>query len=128
MTNHDIRAKIDSQNVNGLILINGGGIVALLAFLPHILKEHEYICLTRSIFIGFLMLILGLTSSLVHNHLRRRCSLAYDEGKPKKKWFIFGNEPIICHYSSVFMCLGYFFFILAGIIILIGGFSTLNQY
>lgn len=127
MADHlNIRAKIDSQNVKGLVLINGGGIVALFAFLPHILKEPQFICLTKSVLIGIFSLTLGLTTTLIHNHLRRRCSLAYDQQKPKIKWIFFGNEPVVCHFSHLFMWLGYLFFILAGLIIVIGGLYTVN--
>lgn len=37
----EIRAQIDSENVKGLLLINGGGAVALIAFLPAVIGKPE---------------------------------------------------------------------------------------
>ena len=45
----ETRATIDSETVRGLLLINGGGAVALLVFLPGVLQKPELEPLARAI-------------------------------------------------------------------------------
>lgn len=126
MAGIDIRAQIDSDTVKGLLLINGGGSVALLAFLPSILDKALYEPLASAILYGLLFFQLGLVSALFHNHLRRRCSIAYEKKKPKKR-ILWMEEPCVCHVSTLFMTLSYLFFIVAGIIIFCGGIKTIDK-
>lgn len=127
MNGKEIRAQIDTENVKGLLLINGGGAVALLAFLPSILNKPGYEPLTLAILWGLLIFQIGLITALIHNHLRRRCSLAYDCPKPKVKLLGLGlEEPYVCHFSHIFMIASYGCFIIAGILIFCGGLKALN--
>lgn len=124
----EIRANIDTENVKGLLLINGGGAVALLALLPNILGKPEYFSLVRSVVWGLLSFQLGLAFAVVHNHLRRRCSLAWGSGKPKcksrgKELF----EPCICYWSHLCMALSAIGFMAAGVVVFCGALQTLNH-
>lgn len=56
----ETRAGIDSETVRGLLLINGGGAVALLAFLPGILQKPEFESLARASIWGVFIFQLGL--------------------------------------------------------------------
>ncbi len=38
----EIRAAIDTENAMGFLLVNGGGAVVLLTFLPEVLGNPEY--------------------------------------------------------------------------------------
>jgi hypothetical protein len=73
----EIRAQIDSENVKGLLLMNGGGAIALLAFLPHILGDPEFSALAHAILWSLLTFQGGLLFAISHNRLRRVCSLKY---------------------------------------------------
>jgi hypothetical protein len=77
-TGVEIRAQIDTENVKGLLLLNGGGAVALLAFLPTVIVKPEYHLLTKSILYGLLLFQGGLIAAVIHNRQRRVCSLVYD--------------------------------------------------
>ncbi|MHC4123900.1 MAG: hypothetical protein ACYSSI_10030 [Planctomycetota bacterium] len=128
MGGKEIRAQIDTENVKGLLLINGGGVVALLAFLPAILDKPNYKPLSVAILWSLLFFQIGLVAALVHNHLRRRCSLAYESTETKKSKFLGLGlpEPRVCHFSHISMAISYICFIIAGIVILSGGFKVLS--
>jgi hypothetical protein len=129
-----VRAEIDTESVKGLLLINGGGAVALLAFLPHVLGTAEYRPLVLSILIGLLFFQTGLISAVIHNHFRRRCSLEYSKNPeirpPCKRKFISlfratPNEPCICCKSWMWMWFSAIAFFLAGVSVAVGGFIVL---
>jgi hypothetical protein len=75
----ELRANIDVENFKGLLLVNGGGSVALLAFLPSVLEKPGYEALACYILWGLLWYQVGLVSALIHNRLTRKCSLIYDQ-------------------------------------------------
>ena len=129
MNGKEIRAQIDTENVKGLLLINGGGAVALLAFLSSILGKPDYEPLARAILWGLLLFAGGLITALIHNHLRRRCSLAYcNPNIGKHKFFSLGlSEPWVCHFSHLFMYASYGLFVFAVILIFCGGSKTFNS-
>ncbi|MFH2137399.1 MAG: hypothetical protein ABII88_02685 [Candidatus Omnitrophota bacterium] len=126
MNGKEIRAQIDTENVKGLILINGGGAVALLTFLPSILNNPSYEPLSKAILNGLLIFSIGLISALIHNHLRRRCSLAYESSKPIKTFLGF-SEPWVGHISYFFMYTSYALFIVAVVLVFLGGHTVLNS-
>ncbi|WP_162628876.1 hypothetical protein [Marinobacter bohaiensis] len=100
----EIRSNIDTENVKGLLLINGGGAIALLAFLPSILGIEEYRDLVRAVVWGIMGFQVGLVTAVMHNFWRRRCSLAWEQDRNKCQ--IFGKplfEPCICYWSHGFM-------------------------
>lgn len=71
----EIRSRIDSEQVRGLLLINGGAAVALIALIPYILEKPEFLILSRGIFIALILFQLGLVFAVVHNRQRRKCAL-----------------------------------------------------
>jgi hypothetical protein len=126
----ELRAQMDSENVKGLLLINGGGAIALLAFLPSVLGKPEYKVLAKAILWALLMFQMGLLTAVVHNRLRRICSLVYENervGSPPevpqcllfKRFFL--REPCVCCASIAFMWASTLLFFAAGIVVLVGG-------
>jgi hypothetical protein len=126
-----IRSDIDTENVKGLLLINGGAAVALLTFLPNVFGKVGYESLSRSILWGLLIFQFGLIFAIAHNRLRRKCSLIYEShnyAPPACKIVGFElNEPCLCSMSWAFMWLSVFAFFLGGISVACGGFESLKQ-
>lgn len=125
-----IRAQIDSESVKGLLLLNGGGAIALLAFLPTILGKEEFEVLVKFILFGLLLFQSGLVFAVVHNRLRRICSLQYesaytsspqDHPKPCKRFGHQFAEPCVCIMSTTFMWASLAMFLLAGLLVFSGG-------
>ena len=54
------RSQIDTETVRALLLINGGGVVALLSLIPSILDIDGYERLAFHILIGVSILMFGL--------------------------------------------------------------------
>jgi hypothetical protein len=112
------------------LLINGGRAAALLAFLPQVLGKPGCEPLVLTILIGLLLFSFGLFAAVFHNHLRRRCSLIYGTQPPCQKKFLaffkaIEGDPCICCWSWLWMWLSAAVFILAVIIIAIGGLIVL---
>ncbi|MCH9054180.1 MAG: hypothetical protein IIA72_24590 [Proteobacteria bacterium] len=127
----DRRAQIDTETVKALLLINGGGAIALLSLLPSILDKDGYERLAYSIFMGVLFLMFGLVFAVIHNRLRRKCSLHYDQHKMKPpKGRLFGIVlwgPTVCCISTVFMWISIGAFFLGGLFVAINGIITLEN-
>jgi len=126
-----IRAEIDTENVKGLLLINGGAAVALLAFLPYVLGKPEYESLARAILWGLLIFQAGLVFAVAHNRLRRKCSLVYEQhnySPPSCKIFGFKlREPCVCRASIVLMWFSVVAFCGGGVTVFVGGLESLNK-
>ena len=60
----EIRAQIDSDVVKGLLILNGGGAVALLALLPAVIGKAEFEPFSRAILWALLFFQFGGTLSL----------------------------------------------------------------
>jgi len=121
-----LRAKIDAETVKGLLQINGGGAVALLVFLPTILAKPAFSPLAAAVLYALFSLQSGLVFALVHNVLRRKCSLTYEqawsrEAQPSRCRFSIPwldlDGPCICNLSRIFMYLSIAAFIFAGSIL-----------
>jgi len=130
-TGLEIRAQIDTENVKGLLLVNGGGAVALLAFLPYVLGRPGYEAIARAIIWSLGIYQIGLVSAVIHNRLRRICSLTYERHQyqpPVCKFLGFKlREPCVCHWSILFMGLSVIAFCLAGFLVFKGALNTLEQ-
>lgn len=125
----ETRAEIDNETVRGLLLVNGGGAVALLAFLPGVLQKPELEHLARSIILAVFTFQIGLACAVIHNRLRRICSLAYAK-KDRKPCVLLGRqlkEPCVCHWSTGFMWGSIGAFVLAGAIMLNAGLNTVSE-
>lgn len=116
-----VRADISTENVKGLILINGGGAIALLAFLPHIIKDPGYNILATSILWSLLTYQAGLAFAVIHNHLRTKCSIIYEDNDYSPS-----EEPLVCTISKICMWLSAASFLIAGFIVFIGGMCTIG--
>ena len=108
----EIRAQIDTELVKGLLIINGGGSIALLTFLPTILGKPEYLPLSKAVLWGLFSFQIGLVSAVIHNRLRRVCSLEFEKYNynppPCKVFpislFKFRNDaPCVCRASVMLM-------------------------
>lgn len=71
------RSDIDTETVRGLLLINGGGAVALLAFLASAFQQGNLQQLARAIICAVSISQVGMATAVIHNRLRRICSLEY---------------------------------------------------
>ncbi|WP_156459013.1 hypothetical protein [Rhodanobacter sp. Root480] len=126
----ETRAAIDSETVRGLLLINGGGAVALLAFLSSIIGKPGFSSLSAAIIFATFLFQLGLMTAVIHNRFRRLCSMEYAK-KPenRKQCAIFGRtlrEPCICHWSTGFMWASILAFVAAGVVVLVSGLCVVN--
>ena len=123
----EIRAQIDTENVKGLLIINGGGAVALLAFLPVIFGKPTLGPLVTSVLWALFAFQVGLVMAVIHNRLRRVCSLEYERYgyKPPRCRFIPAwtnrNDPCVCAISIFFMWFSLAAFITGGLLVFDGG-------
>lgn len=119
------RSQIDTETFKGLLAINGGGAVALLSFVAAILNKPNAAGLVHAALFSVLLMIFGIGAALVHNHLRRRCSLIYEayNGSPPRGT-VFGRllpSPTICFFSWACMWVSLGAFLLAGAVVAIVG-------
>ena len=129
-TELEIRAQIDTENVKALLLINGGAAVALLAFLTAVLGMPNCEPLARAVLWALLVFQLGLLSAVIHNRLRRKCSMVYQEHNysPPPCSF-FGKKlsgPCVCMVSIFFMWGSYLAFVVGTAIVFLGGFDVIG--
>jgi hypothetical protein len=135
-TGLEIRAQIDTELVKGLLLINGGGAIALLAFLPTVIGKPEYAALSKAILWALLTFQVGLLAAVIHNRLRRVCSSTYEMHAmkpPPCNIFPFNiikfkhDKPCVCRTSVIFMWVSVLCFFLAGLVVLKGGLDALDN-
>lgn len=118
----EIRAEIDNATAKGLLLTNGGAAVALVAFLPSIIDKVGYELFVLGILISLLLFQAGLVTGVIHNKLRRDCSLRWESNgykRPPEK------EMGPCHWSKRFLWASVVLFCVAGINIFAFGIVTL---
>lgn len=137
MTNGlEIRAQIDSENVKGLLLINGGAAVALLAFLPTILGKPPFEPLLRAVVWALFAFYVGVVAAVIHNRLRRVCSLHYERlnyAPPPcnhiPAWIKFEQlrQPCICLRSIFFMWVSVISFVLGGSVAANGALQVIGR-
>ena len=126
----ETRAQIDTETVKALLLVNGGGAVALLALLPVILQRGQE-TLAKAILAGVVVLTLGLVFAIIHNRLRRKCSNIYSRANmspPPGR--LFGRQlrqPAVCFFSTAFMWLSLATFAFPGITVGAIGFTSLGD-
>jgi hypothetical protein len=129
-TGLEIGAQIDTENVKGLPLITGGGAVALLAFFPTVLDKPGYDSLARGILWALLIFQAGLVAAIVHNRLRRICSLRFEQHQYQPPpCEIFGKKlrkPCVCHWSTLFMWLSVAAFVTGSMTVFCGGLRSLE--
>jgi hypothetical protein len=125
----EIRAQIDTEVVKGLLLVNGGGAVALLPLLSTVIGKSEFEPLVRAILLALLCFQVGLVCAVVHNRLRRVCSHVYElhdyQPPPGKLFGIQLKKPRVCFLSERFMWLSLALFVAAGAVVFAGGICVL---
>lgn len=125
-----IRAQIDQENVKAILLINGGGAVALLAFLPTVLGKPQYADLSRSILWALMTYQFGLAFAVGHNFLRRKCSQLWETyGYDPPRCRLFGHEfksdPCLCLWSWFTLGASLSAFVGAGMLVALSAFRIL---
>ena len=122
-----IRAQIDTESVRNVMLVNGGGSVALLAILPAILGTP----LVFGLLITLAIWLFGLTLAVIHSVLRRKCSLEYEQhgmnpppGKPK--FWIDPKVPWVCWWGWRCLYASIFAFLMGGIVMVCIGFANID--
>lgn len=127
----EIRAQIDTETVRALLSLNGGGAVAILTLLPSFLEIPRYEPLAIPLLIGVLILVLGLAFALIHNRLRRECSLVYQGHKmappPGRLLGFTLKEPTVCFVSIRFMWASAAAFVIAGLYVAASGVCILSR-
>lgn len=111
------RAQIDNETIRGLLLINGGGAVALLAFVQAIINSSRFELLIFGALAGLLLYQTGLLCAVISNALRRQCSLLYEAHNmrpPKEKM-----AP--CRWQQRLMWTSVACFYAAGLVVFICG-------
>lgn len=124
------RERIDTEHFKALLLINGGGAVALLAIVPSLLDKTGYATLTRAILGGVLIMMIGLVLAVIHNRCRRLCSLVYDQhnlNPPAGTLLGFQlSKPTVCAISEWCMWGSLAAFVVAGVYVASVGVCTVR--
>lgn len=122
-----IRAQADAESVRNVMLINGGGSIALLALLPAILGTP----LVFGVLLTLAIWLLGLTLAAIHSVLRRKCSLKYEQHQMKPPvgapmFWIKPNEPWVCWWNWRCLYLSIIAFLVGGVAMVCIGFANLD--
>jgi hypothetical protein len=126
------RAEIDTEVARGLLLANGGGAVALLAFLPTVFEKQQLRPLALPVVAALFIFHVGIVAALVHSHYRRRCSQIYETHEfhpPAGK--LFGrnlHEPTVCWASWKWMWASIVLFLLAGSTVFVGAICSIKHW
>ena len=104
------------------MIANGGGAVALLAFLETAFTTPELAALRPFVVFALLLFHIGIVSAMVHNRLRRRCSLAYEHAG-----YTPDPIPTVCKLSDFFRQSSVFLFLAGGLVLFAGGSYVLMQ-
>ena len=122
-----IRAQIDTESVRNVMLVNGGGSVALLALLPAILGTP----LVFALLLTLTVWLFGLTLAVTHSVLRRKCSLVYEQhdmkpphGKPRLR--INPKEPWVCWWAWQCLYASIVAFLIGGVVMVSFWFANLD--
>lgn len=100
------RADMHAQGVKGLLVVNGGGILALLTFATQLLVQDQQLApLVKMIIIAIALLGLGLIVALPMNHFRYEASRRFDSEETKRR----GQRYALAHRILFWMSLALFF-------------------
>ena len=123
-----IRAQIDSESVRAVMLVTGGGCIALLALLPTIMGTQLVVGMmwTFALWLGSLAL------AVIHNVMRRHCSLQYEANKMnpppgKPRLWIKPEVPWVCWWSWRFLYTSIALFLIGGAVIVGYGFAGMDE-
>lgn len=118
------RHEIDNTTVRSLLVINGGGAVALLTFLGNIFDKNEADDLYFYIISGMALFCIGLLTASIHNTLRRTCN-AYHAKRSIPRNAKSPGDTEACKWSWRLQYLSMICFALACAIVIFGGFDSL---
>lgn len=100
------RSEMHAQGVKGLLIVNGGGILALLTFATRIMESDQQAApLINVIIVAIAVLGLGLIAALPINHFRYEASRHSDSAKTKRR----GQRYGLAHRILFWMSLVFFF-------------------
>ena len=135
-TGLEIRAAIDTETVKALQFINGGAAAGLMALLPLIVEKPGLNYLAVGTMRGITCTAAGLALAVIHNRLRRKCSLEYDKSVPDRKrpcrwapsWIHSApNEACVCTRSVAAMWLSLLAFVAAAVFVVTGALRQLDH-
>ena len=124
-----IRSQIDAESAKGLLFINSGASVALLAFFPFLLDKPNLKLLAYAVIISLLLYQTSLVLAIVHNVYRRQCSLIWESTNwnPEPGTF-FGcklKKPRECFLGRVYLWSSIIAFSAGSITVFCGGLLAL---
>jgi hypothetical protein len=126
------RAQIDTEVARGLLLANGGGAVALLAFLPTVFEKQALRPLALPVLAALFVFHVGIFAALVHSHYRRRCSLIHEHHgfspPPGKFLGLVLDEPTVCWASWKWMWASIVLFLAGGSTVFVGALCTVMHW
>ena len=92
------RDEASKEGVRGLLIINGGGGVALLAFLQAIWLKDEG--LAKYVLIGISLLAFGVFFAGLSSFLRYHASFNFQQGR-EDRWLLYRRGYVGCWYMSL---------------------------
>jgi hypothetical protein len=116
---HDARMVMGNESVRGLFMINGGGAVALLAFLQQLWAEQPD--LARWVMAGLALFTLGIAFAAPISQLRAESSLAHQYGPPERAHCLRGLHIALTWLSIIA-------FVAGCAVVILGGFIALANY
>ncbi len=109
------RSEVYSQGIQGLFILNGGGVLALLTFIGHLLdSEKDFTRLINALVFGGGFYCLGLVFLAPVNHIRYEASKLFDKTSTKSK----GKKYSCC--AKILFFASYSSFLIGSFINLIG--------
>ena len=127
----DRRAQIDIETVKGLLLVNGGGAVALLSVFSALVGREGLEPLLSAVLWAVFGMRLGSVCAIFHNHYRRKCSLHYELHKmsPPRGSFLGVplSEPGVCFVGTLFLWASVISFMSAGGYVAYTGLASMEQ-
>ena len=127
----DRRAQMDIETFKGLLLINGGGAVALLSVFSALVGKEGFEPLLSAVLLSVFGMMGGLVCAIFHNYFRRKCSLHYELHKmapPRGSFFgVPLPEPGVCFVGTLFLCVSVTCFVSAGSYVAYTGLTNMEQ-
>ena len=127
----DRRAQMDIETFKAVLLINGGGAVALLSVFSALVGKEGFEGLLRSILVAVFGMMAGLVCAIFYNYFRRKCSLHYELHKmaPPRGTFLGVPlpEPGVCFVGTLFLCASILCFMSAGGYVAYTGLTNMEQ-
>ena len=123
-----IRAEIDNETHKALLLMNGGSATAVLAFISQTFGKAGFAHFVKFSLWSLAAFLTGVACAVIHNLLRRKCSLVYEQNnmRPPAGKFLWMKlkAPGVCAASYLFTCISIAMFCVGGALIVAGGLTT----